>query len=382
MESREETRLKKGSIRFLWRDITAGEGFKSGVSLHSHTMHSRENLSFVPHYALRIPLLCREFSRQHNKYRAATGRDFDFSQSYWTPPLSSHRAWDLERSQIERCLNLQALVSLTDHDSIEAGCQLQILEQEIPISIEWTVPFAATYFHLGVHNLQVEEAREIAAEMARYTRTPNDPLLLELLEALNSCDGTISVMNHPFWDQSGIGTALHASTLELFLKIAGPRVHALELNGLRPWAENRASIALARDLNYPLVSGGDRHGCEPNAIVNLTNAASFAEFASEVRSGASHLLFLPQYREPLQLRMLQTLCDVVRHSPELPGRELWMDRVFFCTRPDSCVPLSSRWSGCEPAVVKYFIAAACLLGHRRVQGALRQWFTVEHEFAL
>jgi len=32
-----------------------------------------------------------------------------------------------------------------------------------------------------------------------------------------------------------------------------------------------------------LVSGGDRHGVEPNANINLTNATSFTEFVHEIR---------------------------------------------------------------------------------------------------
>lgn len=96
---------------------------------------------------------------------------------------------------------------------------------------------------------------------------------------------------------------------------------------LRSRGENRAVIDLARDLDRTLVSGGDRHGREPNAIINLTNAATFAEFADEVRSGSSHVLFLPQYREPLALRILKSMCDVLRDSQDLVGRERWTYRV-------------------------------------------------------
>lgn len=53
---------------------------------------------------------------------------------------------------------------------------------------------------------------------------------------------------------------------------------------------------------HAVISGGDRHACEPSACINLTNAASFAEFASKVRAGLSALM--PQYREPMPLRML------------------------------------------------------------------------------
>jgi hypothetical protein len=32
-----------------------------------------------------------------------------------------------------------------------------------------------------------------------------------------------------------------------------------------------------------IISGGDRHGCEPSAVLNLTNAKTFSEFIDEIR---------------------------------------------------------------------------------------------------
>jgi hypothetical protein len=45
-----------------------------------------------------------------------------------------------------------------------------------------------------------------------------------------------------------------------FLARYGQWIHALEVNGLRLWPENRRVLEMARNLNYPVVSGGDRHG--------------------------------------------------------------------------------------------------------------------------
>ncbi len=43
-----------------------------------------------------------------------------------------------------------------------------------------------------------------------------------------------------------------------------------------------------------LISGGDRHGVEPNANINLTNATSFTEFVHEIRrQKKSNVLFMP-----------------------------------------------------------------------------------------
>lgn len=356
--------------------------FRSGVSLHSHTMHSKENLAFVPQYAKCIPLLRTEFARLERKYRAAMGSDVDFTAAYWTPPVSSHGAFELERRQIEETYGLRPFVSLTDHDSIEAGSQLQLMATDIPISIEWTVPFENTFFHLGAHNLPPESAREIAETMAHYSAKPDAGLMFDILSDLRSTPGTLVVLNHPFWDQAGIGPGPHGAALQRLLQQLTGFVHALELNGLRPWEENRATVGLAREWNYPVISGGDRHGCEPNAAINLTDAGSFAEFASEVREGVSNVMFLPQYREPLTLRVLGTLCDVLRVNPELAGRERWTDRVYFAPRPGAVVSLASKWPDDGPAIVRYFVKCVCLFGHRRLQRALRPWLSAEHEFAM
>ena len=138
-------------------------------------------------------------------------------------------------------------------------------------------------------------------------------------------------MNHPLWDEKGIGDERHRSALKDLLAGYRPILHALELNGLRSWHENKQVVAMGRELNMPVVSGGDRHGREPNAILNLSRGATFAEFVHEVRrERLSYVVFMPQYREPLKMRVLQTMVDVVREYPEnFAGRRAWADRVFY-----------------------------------------------------
>ncbi len=121
--------------------------FRTGVSLHSHTMHSKEFLGRLPAYIAMVVigsyLLEREIGRSH----LYTGQIYDFNKIFWTPPLSPQEAHDLEKKQIEARLGLPALVSLTDHDNIEAGIQLSMLEatSSVAISLEWTVPYEQTF---------------------------------------------------------------------------------------------------------------------------------------------------------------------------------------------------------------------------------------------
>ena len=127
----------------------------------------------------------------------------------------------------------------------------------------------------------------------------------------------------------------------------GGYFHALELNGLRPWSENRKVAWLARESGHPPISGGDRHGCDGNSIVNLTNAATFAEFVGEVRRDRhSTVLFLPQHPEPLRYRVVQAMWDIMRTYPgHLKDRQIWNDRVFYRDDAGVARPVSSCWSG-------------------------------------
>ena len=372
------------NLHLIWRDRSPLQRFRTAVSLHSHTLHSRESLGFVPRYTAAVPLLAQAIRQQERRYAALTGRKLDFSKAWWTPPLAPREAYDLEKKQIERDLDAYALVSLTDHDDIEAGSLLAVVEQTIPISVEWTVPFGPSFFHIGVHNLPPPRARSIMADLASYTNLPSRPRLAELLTALNELDETLLVLNHPLWDEAGIGAVEHAQLLGSFLERHGDRIHALELNGLRPWKENAAVRWVAEHSGHPLISGGDRHGCEPNAILNLTNTATFAEFVSEIRRDRmSDVLVMPQYRESLPLRVIETIWDIVRDYPERPiGTKRWSDRVFYQSDNGPAQPLSALLKGDGPWPVQYFLQGLRILKSQQLRCALRLAFAGTQEVYL
>ena len=68
----------------------------------------------------------------------------DFARAYWTPPLSPKLAYETEKDQIENTVGLKSLISLTDHDTIEAPLLLRTAREtaQTPISLEWSVPYA------------------------------------------------------------------------------------------------------------------------------------------------------------------------------------------------------------------------------------------------
>lgn len=350
--------LHDATVRFLGEDAPGARGFQGGVCLHGHTLHSEECLWFLPRYLGRIP----------GALNLVSG--VAFSRAFFTPPLPPDAAARLERKQIEK-LGLQPMVSLTDHDTLQACFDLP---QHVPLSVEWTVPYQRTIFHLGIHHLSAADAREWMAAMAEFTRNPEEPRLAEILCVLAALPQVLVVLNHPFWLEEGVEEAAHVPALQNLLRQCGAWFHAFELNGTRPWAENAATIKLAEVHSRPVISGGDRHGCEAAACINLTNAATFAEFVGEIRDGRSSVLFMPHYRQPLELRILEAACDILRPYPEYPQRKHWMDRFFYRGEDGVAQSLASLWRNREPWVLRPATGTLQLLGTAGMRGALRACF--------
>jgi hypothetical protein len=365
-------------LHLLWRDRSPIERFGRAVSLHSHTLHSEESMAFIPRYMAGVPVADKAIQQQCRRYYERTGRPLDFGRAFWRPPLGPREALDLETRQIET-LGLEAMVSLSDHDSIQAGMLLSVVDPRVPVSVEWTVPFGASFFHIGVHNLPPRHASSIMTELAAVTAAPARERIHGAFAALNEFPETLVVWNHPCWDEARVGSIEHNQLLGRFLERFGEHIHALELNGLRPWPENRHVIAVAERCGLSLISGGDRHGLEPNANLNLTNAATFAEFVDEIRRDRySDVLFMPQYRESLRVRMIETMCDIVRDYPEFPeGRRRWNDRVFYQQDDGVVRPLSAIWTGGEPWPVRWFLHGLRATTSPRLRSALKLAFAEE-----
>jgi hypothetical protein len=312
--------------------------------------------------------------------RRGAARPTDYSRLYWTPPLSAHQAFDLERSQIETVLGCRPMIALSDHDSIDAPLALQVLEETraTPISLEWTVPFRATFFHFGVYNLPPAHSAAWIRRMADFTANPDELQLRDLLAGLTQSRQTLVVVNHPVWDEKGVGQPVHDVHLIELLGVTRGFVHGLEINGFRPAWENRRAAALARGIGLPLIGGGDRHGKEPNSILNLTNAATFAEYVHEVRfARRNHVLLMPQYNECRRTRIVQSICDILSDDAHHAlGWRRWEDRVFYRADDGSVLPLAEIWSvRKQPAMVRSFVQlirfTEMTLKHKQGRSAVR-----------
>lgn len=368
--------MAHSTISYLWRDQQAAKGFRTGVSLHSHTNQSRETLDFLANLGNQYPVIRPLLARLERRSEERHGVRINYAASYWTPPMTPKLAFDLESRQIEK-LDVAPMVSITDHDNIHAPMLLRTVPsaRQIPVSVEWTAPYGGVQaFHLGVHNLPSARATHWMAELEAFTADPSDARLTEILAALHNEPNVLVVFNHPMWDLYLVGREKHQFLVNEFLQKNGAWLHALELNGLRPWDENRAVRRLAENWNMLLLSGGDRHGVEPNANINLTNAASFTEFVHEIRrEKKSKVLFMPQYAEPWKHRLLRSTLDAIRSYPDFPqGSRSWDERAYHPDARGVVRPLSELWpNGRAPLAIAWTIGMVQLLGKGPVFDGLR-----------
>ena len=377
-------------ISYLWKEAAAARDYSTAVSLHSHTNQSKETLDFLANLGNQYPVLRPFFSWHDRRSRERHAIPLNYAAAYWTPPLTPRLAFDLESGQIADKLGLMPLVSITDHDTIAAPMLLRTVAsaRHIPVSVEWSAPFGGDQsFHFGIHNLPSDQGAGWMKTFEEYTANPEEKRLTEILAALHALPNVLIVFNHPMWDLYLIGADKAMQRVQDFLAANHEYMHALELNGLRDWKENRAVKRLAQQWNKLLISGGDRHGMEPNANVNLTGAGSFTEFVHEIRyEGRSHVLFMPQYAQPWKHRILESTLDAIRDYPEFPtGSRYWDERVYHPDSDGAIRPVRELWpKGEAPAWISFIIRSVRLMGSQPVSGGLRLAWSESHElnFAL
>ena len=366
--------LKQTRLHILKSAENLAPKAKTGVSLHCHTEHSKEMLDFVPHYAEKLPIISYFWKKERDKYLEKEGKGIDFSTAYWSPPLTAQGVYGIEKNQINNA-GLDAMVSISDHDSIDANLRINAETESSPISLEWTVPFEYGFFHVGVHNLPKDRAVELTKTLLDYTfneANHSNEKLREMFSMLNELPGVLVILNHPLWDIEMVGKERHEVLLKDFIREHGRWIHAFEINGFRTWSENKTVIEMAEALGIPIATGGDRHGCKPNTVINLTNAETFEEFVEEIRvDKRSEVVLMPEYRYPLHSRQLQSFSEILKLYPEFPdGRQKWFDRVFFDIGDgEGLRQLSVHWKKGGPTWLRWAIWTLGVLGSPKMRPA-------------
>jgi hypothetical protein len=333
-------------------------------------------VDFVPHYAEKLPIISYFWKKERDKYLEKEGKNIEiaFSTGYWSPPLTAEGVYGIEKGQINDA-GLDAMVSITDHDSIDANLKINEETENSPISLEWTVPFEYGFFHVGVHNLPKDRAVDLTKTLLDYTfneANHSNENLREMFAMLNELPGVLVILNHPLWDIEMVGKERHEVLLKDFIREHGRWIHAFEINGFRTWSENKAVIEMAEALGIPIATGGDRHGCKPNTVINLTNSQTFEEFVDEIRvDKRSEVVLMPEYRYPLHSRQLQSFSEILKFYPEFrEGRQKWFDRLFFDIGDGEGIrQLSVHWKKGGPVWLRWAIWTLAVLGSPRMRPA-------------
>ncbi len=116
------------------------------------------------------------------------------------------------------------------------------------------------------------------------------------------------------------------------------------------------------------MSGGDRHCGKANTVINTTDAATFAEFAEEVRADKrSEVILMPEYRQPLIARQLKSIAEITNFYPEFPdGRRHCYDRVYF-ENGEGLNKLSSLWTNGGPRWLRCAVWMIRFLDHKSLR---------------
>jgi hypothetical protein len=61
--------MPSANLSYLWRDKDAAKGFRTGVSLHSHTNQSQETLDFLANFGNQYPVMRPVLARIERRSR-------------------------------------------------------------------------------------------------------------------------------------------------------------------------------------------------------------------------------------------------------------------------------------------------------------------------
>jgi hypothetical protein len=315
--------------------------FCSAVSLHNHSDHSIETMGFL-NQVVKLRFMRPFRGLLQSAFGLAGIADLNYADISYRSPLSVEDVLLTESASVAALGFAGVHLGITDHDEIAGSLELLRAHPEAakrnPLGEEISIYFDDYLFHLGVTGMPASGIEQLHAGLQSAAR---ERRLNDLFEMLRGSDSLV-VFNHPLvpWGKDA-GRKIPAEAL---LSRYGWAIHALEYNGMRSREENDRVLQLARHLGKPVVGGGDSHLLLASSVLSLTQAASYQEFAEEVKEGRAVPLILPTFFAPLGwklfLRVLyfmghyrrighfrgQPVCDL------LSGRTVLLDPVGFVSR--------------------------------------------------
>ena len=315
--------------------------FGYAVSLHNHSNHSIENMSFL-NEMVKLRFMRPFRGLLQSAFGLAGIKDLNYSDIYYRSPLTVEDVLQAESASASELGFEGVHLGITDHDEI-SGC-LELLRahpeeaHHNPLGEEISIYFDDYLFHIGVTGMPAAGIEQFHAGLQLAARERRLDDLFEMLRA----SGSLVVFNHPLvpWGKD-VGRKIPAEAL---LTRYGWVIHALEYNGMRSREENDRVLQLAKHVGKPVVGGGDSHLLLASSVLSLTRAVSFQEFAEEVKEGRAVSLVLPTFFAPLSWKLFLRVLYFIAHYRRighfrgqpvgdlLNGRTVLLDPIGFASR--------------------------------------------------
>jgi predicted metal-dependent phosphoesterase TrpH len=284
--------------------------FACAVSPHNHSNHSIENMGFL-NQVVKLRFMRPFRGLLQGAFGLAGIADLNYADIFYRSPLSVEDVLRTESASAATLGFAGVHLGITDHDEV-AGC-LELLrahQEEAhrnPLGEEISIYFDDYLFHIGVTGMPAAGIAQLHAGLQAAARERRLDDLFEMLRA----SGSLVVFNHPLvpWGKDQ-GRKIPAEAL---LGRYGWAIHALEYNGMRSREENDRVLELARHAGKPVVGGGDSHLLLASSVLSLTQAASFQEFAEEVKAGRAVSLVLPTFFAPLSWKIFLRVLYFIAH---------------------------------------------------------------------
>jgi hypothetical protein len=315
--------------------------FSCAVSPHSHSHHSIETMGFL-NQVVKLRFMRPFRGLLQDAFGLAGIADLNYADIFYRSPLSVEDVLRTESASAATLGFAGVHLGITDHDEVAGSTELLRTHPEVahrnPLGEEISIYFDDYLFHLGVTGMPAAGIEQLHGGLQAAARERRLDDLFEMLHA----SGSLVVFNHPLvpWGKD-IGRKIPAEAL---LSRYGWAIHALEYNGMRSREENDRVLELARHVGKPVVGGGDSHLLLASSVLSLTQAASYKEFAEEVKEGRAVPLVLPTFFAPLGWKIFLRVLYFMGHYRSighfrgqpvgdlLRGRTVLLDPVGLASR--------------------------------------------------
>jgi hypothetical protein len=315
--------------------------FGYAVSLHNHSHHSIENMAFL-NEVVKLRFMRPFRGLLQSAFGLAAIADLNYADIFYRSPLTVEDVFLSESASVAALGFSGVYLGITDHDEVAGSAELLRAHPDEahrnPLGEEISIYFDDYLFHLGVTGMPATGIEQLHTELQLAARERRLDDLFEMLRASES----LVVFNHPLvpWGKDP-GRKIPADAL---LGRYGWAIHALEYNGMRSQKENDCVLELARHTGKPVVGGGDSHLLLASSVLSLTHAASYREFAEEVKAGHAVSLILPTFFAPLSWKIFLRVLYFIAHYRRighfrgqpvgelLSGRTVLLDPVGFASR--------------------------------------------------